>query len=169
MIILGIDQSHAATGIVLIDYDPVRNPVIMKAMTVFKNITSRNIRAALYRLPLEKCRLMVREEGFFSADYPDVGLEIERVGGWCEAICEALAPSMPQMRVTAKEWRYRAWGSQAVGLRTLQAKKHSILFATEHGIKDPDDHQGDAFGIAIYGGWKLTEGKKETWKLKRAK
>jgi len=172
-LMVGIDQSKAATGIVVCRYHPVGGPrdlihnETVKRVGLKKawNLTNRIV--SIVSEQKATVFAIAREEGYFDKKFPDVHGEIERLGGWFESMFYHHYPEARIHRFLALKWRQAAWGHTGSGgtgwnklsreARESHLKATSLIWARATFSEIADHHQADAMGILCAHGKYLTE------------
>lgn len=144
-IAIGIDQSMKATGLCIVRFDREGRWKVIRAVTV-ETPTYNAMRDAIVHFPgLHTPTVIMCEDGFKGCN-----VATTVTAAWVEAIvCQYKLGEMFD-KVVANKWRSVAWPGKGK-MKAPAWKAHSIEYAKWEGIVDPDDHQGDALGLAIYG------------------
>lgn len=158
MISIGVDQSTTATGLCAVRFDKSGEWEVVTAKTVETetyNEMSTELRAFINFVSYHDMPppTVIMCEGAYFGKSASAHANAVRSAAWVEAVvCQYKLGEMFDV-VPAASWRAVAWHrlKNASRLKSADAKKYSIIFADEAGIVDPDDHQGDALGLAIYG------------------
>jgi len=160
LISLGVDQSTTKTGMCLIEFDKKFKWEFIKATTVE---TSDYGNMKVWMLA------MIINPAVVCAEWGYVGKNIQsafqtiRTSGWCEAVTNEFWREAKFFTASAAEWRNLIWYQGAGFMNRADAKKFSIDFLLKSTYlskvkpEKPDDHQGDALGLALYGMHKYLE------------
>lgn len=176
ILILGIDPSATATGLVLATYEHFKQPEIIYADTFISHETSAQRKSVICEVPrlayydLIRAKLMeiygnypeidliAIERGFIGKDRQQAtGLEVVRVGGFLEGMCTTLWPDVKIARIYPNDWRDMVHGDHYG--TTEQWKERSLQWGQAVSDKITDHHQADALGVlAACGELYCTEG-----------
>lgn len=160
ILVIGCDQCQAGpSGIVLIEYHVTGGGTPILGYTT-KGLTE--MRTALVKIfkGFKNIAVVAREEGFFSPKTPDAGLEVERSGGWVEAIAATLWPDAIRMRFLANKWRECIHGYSNGSTDHWKATQLTWAQGRDPNGVITDEHRADATGIGETGGeeWYKTHG-----------
>jgi len=139
-----------ATGLCLVQFGETGVWVYLRSRTIATPSYVAMRDALIDFIGLDTVTVVTAEDAFFGKSAMAHKNAI-RSATWVESTCCQYGLGEMFDIVSANQWRAAIWGKGKGGMKRDDAKAFSIEFATAHGLLDPDDNRGDAFGLALYG------------------